>query len=77
MDGSDDLVVAVVADQPVDSEVKAVASSSSKTLDIALSKSAELAEEKPQESTESVVFFSGNPEIDVSKGVLRLFKDNM
>lgn len=27
-------------------------------------------------TTDEVVFFSGNPEIEVSKGVLRLFKDN-
>lgn len=28
------------------------------------------------DTTENVVFFSGNPEIDVSTGVLKLFKDN-
>ncbi len=65
MDGSDEMNVAAVA---------AVAESSKS--DSVLSKSAELAEEKPNKD-ETVVFFSGNPEIDVIKGVLRLYKDNM
>ncbi len=42
-----------------------------------LSKSADTVENDAKGgATESVVFFSGNPEIDVIKGVLRLFKDN-
>jgi hypothetical protein len=67
MDGSDEGIVA------------AVAAASQPGMDSVLSRSAELAEasgKQPEESPEAVVFFSGNPEIDVSKGVLRLFKDN-
>ena len=41
-----------------------------------LSRSAEAAPAPPAENEENLVFFAGNPEIDVSKGVLRLFKDN-
>ena len=43
---------------------------------VPLSKSADTVENEGKSGTESVVFFSGNPEIDVIKGVLRLFKDN-
>jgi hypothetical protein len=46
---------------------------------VPLSKSADTVENDAKteaKNTDSVVFFSGNPEIDVIKGVLRLFKDN-
>jgi hypothetical protein len=44
---------------------------------VPLSRSADTVENEAKGgATETVVFFSGNPEIDVIKGVLRLFKDN-
>lgn len=85
MDSSDELAVAtVVGGEPAAAAASATAAGGGGVSNTPiLTKSAELGEQnsnngsKESGDTSEIVFFAGNPEVDVSKGVLRLFKDNM